>query len=68
MMRSGPGAPQSIRDARSLGVFACQWGIGLAIDAVVAAGWERAPSHRATMALPFPRTAACRAGIVSARG
>ena len=33
------------------GVFACQWGMGLAIDAMVAAGWERAASHRAAMTL-----------------
>jgi predicted MFS family arabinose efflux permease len=34
-----------------LGVFACQWGIGLVIDALMAAGWARAPSHRAALAL-----------------
>jgi hypothetical protein len=34
-----------------LGVFVCQWGMGLAIDALMAAGWARAPSHRAAMAL-----------------
>jgi len=34
-----------------LGVFACQWGMGLAIDALMAAGWTRAPSHRAAMTL-----------------
>ena len=33
------------------GVFAWQWGMGLAIDAMVAAGWEGADSHRAAMAL-----------------
>jgi hypothetical protein len=34
-----------------LGVFACQWGIGLIIDALVAAGWGRAASHRAALTL-----------------
>ena len=34
-----------------LGVFACQWGMGLAIDGLMAAGWASAPSHRAAMAL-----------------
>jgi len=34
-----------------LGVFSCQWGMGLAIDALMAAGWARALSHRAAMAL-----------------
>jgi predicted MFS family arabinose efflux permease len=34
-----------------VGVFACQWGMGLAIDALTAAGWGAAPSHRAAMAL-----------------
>jgi MFS family permease len=34
-----------------LGVFSCQWGMGVAIDALMAAGWARAPSHRAAMAL-----------------
>jgi hypothetical protein len=34
-----------------LGVFACQWGMGLVIDALMAAGWARAPSHRAALAL-----------------
>jgi predicted MFS family arabinose efflux permease len=33
------------------GVFACQWGMGLAIDAMVEAGCERATSHRLAMAL-----------------
>ncbi|HET9207789.1 MAG TPA: MFS transporter [Burkholderiaceae bacterium] len=33
------------------GVFAWQWGMGLAIDAMVGAGWGRATSHRAAMAL-----------------
>jgi predicted MFS family arabinose efflux permease len=33
------------------GVFSCQWGMGLAIDAMVAAGWERTFSHRMAMAL-----------------
>lgn len=33
------------------GVFGCQWGIGLAIDAMAAAGWERALGHRLAMAL-----------------
>ena len=33
------------------GVFAWQWGMGLAIDAMVGAGWERAASHRAAMGL-----------------
>jgi hypothetical protein len=32
------------------GVFACQWGMGLLIDALVSAGWEPALSHRAAMA------------------
>jgi predicted MFS family arabinose efflux permease len=63
------------------GVFACQWGMGLAIDAMVVAGWARATSHRAAMALLllgmtaagawywlYPRIAARRADIVSARG
>jgi MFS family permease len=34
-----------------LGVFTCQWGMGLAIDGLMAAGWARAPSHRAAMSL-----------------
>ena len=34
-----------------LGVFTCQWGMGLVIDALTAAGWARAPSHRAAMAM-----------------
>ncbi|HEY6510701.1 MAG TPA: MFS transporter [Burkholderiaceae bacterium] len=34
-----------------LGVFAGQWGMGLAIDALMAAGWAQAASHRAAMAL-----------------
>jgi MFS family permease len=63
------------------GVFACQWGMGLAIDAMVAGGWARATSHRAAMAVLllgmasagawywlYPRIAARGAGIVSARG
>jgi predicted MFS family arabinose efflux permease len=63
------------------GVFACQWGMGLAIDAMVAAGWERAASHRAAMSLLLigtaiagvwywlhPRLAARRARTASARG
>ena len=63
------------------GVFAYQWGMGLAIDAMVAAGWTRPTSHRAAMALLvpgmtaagvwywlYPRIAARRAGMVSARG
>jgi MFS family permease len=63
------------------GVFVCQWGMGLAIDALVAAGWERAASHRAAMALLLlgtaaagawywlhPKIAARRASIASARG
>lgn len=29
------------------GVFAVQWGIGLAIDALLAAGWERVAAYRA---------------------
>jgi len=32
-----------------LGVFVCQWGIGLTIDALVAAGWDRAAGHRAAL-------------------
>ena len=34
-----------------VGVFASQWGMGLVIDALVAAGWSAAQSHRAAMAL-----------------
>jgi len=34
-----------------LGVFACQWGIGLMVDAMVASGWPRACGHRAAWAL-----------------
>jgi MFS family permease len=34
-----------------LGVFTGQWGMGLATDALMAAGWAQASSHRATMAL-----------------
>lgn len=34
-----------------LGVFSCQWGMGLAIDALMAAGWSSGDSHRAAMAL-----------------
>ena len=64
-----------------LGVFACQWGMGLAIDAMVGAGWERAASHRAAMALLllgmvaagawywlYPRIAARPASIASGQG
>ena len=63
------------------GVFACQWGMGVAIDAMIAAGWERATSHRAAMGLLllgvaaagawywlYPRIIAARADIASARG
>lgn len=63
------------------GVFACQWGMGLAIDAMVGAGWERSASHRAAMALLllgmaaagtwywlYPKKTARRAGIGSAQG
>lgn len=32
-----------------LGVFACQWGMGLAIDAMVASGWPRASACRAAL-------------------
>jgi hypothetical protein len=39
------------------GVFACQWGMGLAIDAMIGANWERADSYRAAMALLFLGTA-----------
>jgi len=41
-----------------LGVFACQWGMGLVIDALTAAGWTQAPSHRAAMALLLLATVA----------
>ncbi|HEU5294033.1 MAG TPA: MFS transporter [Burkholderiaceae bacterium] len=41
-----------------LGVFACQWGMGLAIDALTAAGWARDTSHRAAMALLLLATTA----------
>lgn len=34
-----------------LGVFACQWGMGLVIDALLSAGWSPIHSHRAAMAL-----------------
>jgi len=34
-----------------LGVFTCQWGMGLAIDGLMAVGWARASSHRAAMSL-----------------
>jgi hypothetical protein len=34
-----------------LGIFACQWGVGLAIDALVSVGLQPAPSHRVAMAL-----------------
>jgi hypothetical protein len=63
------------------GVFACQWGMGVAIDAMIAAGWERATSHRSAMGLLllgvaaagawywlYPRIIADRADIASARG
>jgi hypothetical protein len=63
------------------GVFACQWGMGLAIDALVEAGWVRADSHRAAMALLllgtaaagswywlYPRLAARRGSVASAQG
>lgn len=63
------------------GVFACQWGMGLAIDALVAVGWDRAAGHRAAMAMlllgmtaaglwfwSFPWIAARRAATVAARG
>jgi hypothetical protein len=62
------------------GVFACQWGMGLAIDALVAAGFERASGHRLAMALLLtgmvgagvwfwchPRWVA-RAALIAARG
>jgi hypothetical protein len=63
------------------GVFACQWGMGLAIDAMVAAGWRVPASHRAAMGLLlvgtagagiwywlFPRFAARGSGVASAQG
>lgn len=34
-----------------LGVFSCQWGMGLMIDALLAAGWTQLSSHRAAMGL-----------------
>ena len=34
-----------------LGVFSCQWGMGLVIDALVTAGWTRTNAHRAAMGL-----------------
>jgi MFS family permease len=34
-----------------LGVFACQWGMGLVIDALMVAGWPAARGHRAAMSL-----------------
>lgn len=34
-----------------LGVFTCQWGTGLTIDAFMAMGWQRPSAHRAAMAL-----------------
>ena len=34
-----------------LGVFGCQWGMGLVIDALAAAGWPAAHAHRAAMSL-----------------
>jgi predicted MFS family arabinose efflux permease len=34
-----------------LGVFACQWGIGITIDALLAIGWDRAASQRAAFML-----------------
>jgi hypothetical protein len=39
------------------GVFACQWGIGLAIDALVASGWDSPTSHRLAMTLLLLGTA-----------
>jgi hypothetical protein len=63
------------------GVFAWQWGMGLAIDAMVGAGWDRAASHRAAMAMLLlgttaaglwyglhPQVAACQRSRVSSRG
>lgn len=63
------------------GVFACQWGMGLAIDAMVGAGLGRADSHRAAMALLllgmtasgfwywfYPRVAASRSSMASPQG
>ncbi len=63
------------------GVFTCQWGMGLAIDAMVGAGWARADSHRAAMALLllgtsaagvwywlYPRMVARRSSVTSAQG
>lgn len=63
------------------GVFVCQWGMGLAIDAMVTAGWEPGVSHRAAMALLllgtaaaglwywlYPRAVARLAAMASARG
>jgi MFS family permease len=62
------------------GVFVCQWGMGLAIDALVAFGCERAASHRLAMALLLAGTVgagtwfwghprfAARAALAPARG
>ncbi len=63
------------------GIFACQWGMGLAIDAMVEAGWARADSHRAAMTLLligtmaaglwywlYPRMVARRSSVTSAQG
>ncbi len=63
------------------GVFVCQWGIGLAIDGLVAYGWDAAASHRAAMGLlllgmavagvwywAYPRFAARRANVAAAQG
>jgi hypothetical protein len=34
-----------------VGIFCMQWGIGLAIDALVALGWPRAQAFRAAFGL-----------------
>ena len=50
------------------GVFAVQWGIGLAVDAFVAAGLDMARAYRAAMALHLACTAGAYAWFMARRG
>lgn len=50
------------------GVFAVQWGIGLAVDAFVAAGLDMARAYRAAMALHLACTVGAYAWFMARRG